>query len=121
MEQMSLQLISGAEDSHVKTSRSLAVAHELGLEGRIRVSFIRSLDLLARLFPQLSSSKTCRVFYHPMEEEISESFSRRWPRSGMLWDGACLTADTSESPNRALVLWHGRFTALRFPGIVGAP
>ncbi len=33
--------------------------------------------------------------------EISPSFSRRWPTSGMAWPGACWTLDTSESPNDA--------------------
>ena len=34
-------------------------------------------------------------------EEISELFSGRWPTSGILLDGECLTAGTSASPNHA--------------------
>ncbi len=102
MEQLSLKLKSGVEASRVRMSHLREAAFEMGLRGRILDSFIRSLSLLAKLNPQLSSSKTYQVYYLPTEEEISESFSRRWPRSGMLWDGACLTADISESPNHAV-------------------
>src|SRR4051812_22228534 len=97
MEQQSLNLTFGAEDFPVKTFHSLEVGLELGLKGSELASFILSLDLLAEHFPQLSSSKTCQVYYLPTEGAISESFSKRWPRSGMLWDGVCLTANTSES------------------------
>jgi hypothetical protein len=102
MEQLSLGLTFGVEDSPAKTFRSQEVGLELGLKESELVSFMNSLALLVERFPLLSSSKTCRVSYLPTEEEISESFSKRWPHSGMLWDGVCLTANISESPNHVI-------------------
>jgi hypothetical protein len=58
-------------------------------------------SLLAKHAPELSYSKTFRASYLPMEEKISKSSFKRWPSSGMLLDGVCLTANISESPNHA--------------------
>ena len=51
--------------------------------------------------PLLSSSKTYQVSSLPTADETSESLFKRWPTSGMVWRGECLTAGTSESPNHA--------------------
>ena len=103
MEQLHLysKRTSGAVAFLAKTSRWRAEAIAQGLKGRALDSFIHSLNLSAKLFPRLSSSRTCQVSFLPTEGEISRSFSRPWQGSGMLWDGVCLTADISESPNRA--------------------
>jgi hypothetical protein len=47
-----------------------------------------------------SSSRTFPDYFPARTDEISPSFSRRWPSSGFTTSpGECWTADTSESPN----------------------
>jgi hypothetical protein len=47
-----------------------------------------------------SSLRTYPDFFHQTTDEISESFSRRWPKSGFTTSlGECWTADTSECPS----------------------
>src|SRR4051812_38473582 len=101
MQQLSLPLMSGSEDSHVKMSRWREWGREMGLEGSDLDSFISSLTSLESDYPELLSSKMSRAYSLPMEGEISKSLFERWPASGMAWDGGCLIVDTSESPNHA--------------------
>lgn len=91
----------GLADSPAKTYPSLewdqeAVSREKNLD-----SSTNTQSLLKAAAPLLSSSKTYQVFSLPTKEETSESSLKRWPTSGMVWRGECLTAATSESPNRA--------------------
>ena len=97
--QMSLVPMSGSEDFHAKTSRWREWGRELGLAGNDLDSFMNTLGYLESAAPEFLSSRTLRVSSLAMEAEISESSSRRWPSSGMVWDGVCLTAGTSECPN----------------------
>ena len=98
-EQPSLFPTSGSEDSLARTSLWLAWGRDLDLEGSSLDSFTNFLDWLSSAAPELFSSKTCRAFSLPTREEISSSSYGLWPNSGMAWDGVCLTAKTSESPN----------------------
>ena len=99
MTQLSLPLRFGSEDSPAKMSRWHEWGREMGLEGEALDSFIDSLSLLENGAPELLSSKTFRGYFLPMEDETSKSLYKRWPSSGIVLDGVCLTADTSESPN----------------------
>lgn len=96
----SLFPLSGPEDSPAKTSLWLEWGRDLGLEGSSLDSFTSFLDWLSSTAPELFSSKTCRAFSLPTKDEISRSSFGLWPNSGIVWDGVCLTAKTSESPNR---------------------
>lgn len=58
-------------------------------------------DLLEKVAPKLSSSKTLRESSLPTRDEISQQSFGRWPTSGMAWRGECLTVDTSASPSHA--------------------
>src|SRR4051812_5435431 len=64
--------------------------------------FVSLLGSLEKHAPALLSLKTSRVFSARTVEETSELFSGRWPNSGILLDGVCLTAGTLESPNRVV-------------------
>ena len=99
--QMSLFQMFGQEDSPAKTSRLRGWGRELGLKGRSLGSFLSLLEYLKRDVRGFSSSRTFRAFCLATEEETSESSCGRWPASGMVWDGACLTAGISESPSHA--------------------
>lgn len=102
--QMTFQdLMSGSEDFHAKTSRWQEWATDLGLRGSDQDSFMSLLALLEELAPELCFSKTLQVSLVPTMDEISQQSSGRWPNSGILSDGVCLTAKTSESPNRGNV------------------
>ncbi len=90
-----------AEDSHVRTSRWLAWAHERGLKGSALDSFTNLLASWEKHAPELFYSKTLQVSLAPIEEEILPPSSGRWPVSGILSAGVCSTAKTSESPNLA--------------------
>ena len=97
--QMSLFQMFGQEDSPAKTSRLRGWGRELGLKGKSLASFLSLLDYLKKDVPEFSSSRTFQVSSLATEEEISKSSFERWPVSGMAWDGVCLTAGISESPN----------------------
>ena len=92
---------SGAQDSRARTFPSLEHANERDSMDGIPVYSTSSHDWLTMLFRQWSFSKTSQVFSLPTVEGISESFSAHWTNSGMVWRGACLTADFSASPNHA--------------------
>ncbi len=99
MEEPSLFPTFGSEDSHAKTSLWREWGLELGLEGSSLDSFMSFLDFLSNAAPQFVSSKTFQAFCLPTEGGILKSSFARWPSSGMVSDGVCLTASTSESPN----------------------
>lgn len=99
--QMSLFPMSGREDSHAKTSRWREWGRELGLKGKSLDSFLSLLDYLSRVAPEFSSSRTFRAFSLPTGGATSKSSFERWPASGMVSDGVCLTAGTLESPSHA--------------------
>ena len=100
-QQTFLSPMFGPEDSPAKTSRWRAWAREQGLEGSVLDSFMTLLASLEKHAPELYFSKTLQVFLAHTAEEISASSSGRWPSSGILSAGVCLTAKTSESPNHA--------------------
>lgn len=89
---------SGREDSHAKTSVSLAWVQEAVLEESSQDSSTTLLDSLQSVAPKLSSSKTLRHSSLPTMDEISRSSYGRWPTSGMASHGEYLTVDTSASP-----------------------
>ena len=97
----------GPPDSRAKTSLLQEWARDRGLEGNDLASFMTLLSELVKLCPELFSSRTFQVSSLPTEDETSKSLYERWPNSGMLLDGACLTARTSESPSRVKesILW----------------
>jgi hypothetical protein len=101
MQQLSLPLMFGSEDSRAKMSQWHEWGREMGLEGNALDSFLSLLTSLENDYPELLLSKTSRACSLPMGGEISKSLFERWPASGMAWDGGCLTVDTSESPNHA--------------------
>ena len=100
-QQKSLFPTFGLEDSHVKTCLWQEWGRELGLKGNSLDSFMNFIDYLQRVAPEFLLSKTCQAFCLPMEDETSNALFERWPNSGMVWGGVCLTAKTSESPNHA--------------------
>ena len=91
--------ISGQEDSRARISHLRAWARGRGLEASKVGSFIDLLRFWENGFRKLLSLKTSTVFYLATEEETSQSYSRSWTNSGMVWRGVCLTAKISESPN----------------------
>jgi len=82
----------GPEDSPAKTSRWRAWARERGLEGSALDSFMTLLASLEKHAPELYCSKTLQVSLARTVDEISASSSGRWPSSGILSAGVCLTA-----------------------------
>src|SRR5437879_12921860 len=96
--QMSLFQMYGQEDSPAKTSRLREWGREQGLKGKSLDCFLNLLAYLKGDAPEFSSSRTFRVSSLATEEEISRSSFERWPASGMVWDGVCLTAGIWESP-----------------------
>lgn len=99
--QTSLFPTSGLEDSHAKMSQLREWALELGLKESNLGCFTSLLTSLEQDAPELLSSRTFQVSSVAMEEGTSESLFERWPKSGILSDGVCLTAATSEFPNHA--------------------
>src|SRR5687768_6006099 len=97
----SLLPMSGLQDSPVKMSHWREQGKELGLKGRDLDSFTNLLASLEKDAPELFYSKTFTVCLAPTKEKTSGSSYTRWPSSGILSDGVCLTAKTSESPSRA--------------------
>ena len=70
-----------------------------GLKGKNRDSFLSLLDYLSKVAPEFSSSRTFQVSSLATTEGTSDSFFKRWPASGIVSDGVCLTAGSLESPN----------------------
>ena|SRR5437899_2382387 len=91
----------GQPDSHAKTSHLREEAREQGLEAHDLDSFMNSLASLEKDAPELFYSKTFTASFIRTEDEISKPLFELWPNSGILSDGVCLTAKTSESPSRA--------------------
>src|SRR5437588_11748474 len=93
--------MSGLEASRAKTSLLRLWAREKDLEERGLGFFMSLLDLLEKHAPELLLSKTCRVSLVRTKEKTLKLFSERWPNSGILSGGVCLTAGTSECPSHA--------------------
>jgi hypothetical protein len=93
-------LMSGLEDSPARMFHWREWVIGLGLKAKDRDCFINLLDSLETQAPELFCSKTSQAFLARTTAEISQRSSERWPNSGILSDGVCLTAKTSESPNR---------------------
>src|ERR1041385_4319324 len=91
----------GLPDSHAKTCHWREEARAQGLKAHDLDSFMNLLDSLERDAPELYYSKTFTVSFIHTKEKISKPLFELWPNSGILSDGACLTAKTSESPNHA--------------------
>lgn len=100
-QQLSLTLTSGQRASPAKTSHLLEWDLEADCEEHSQASSSRFLNLCRSVARKLLSSKTSTVFSLAMEDETSQSYSRRWMTSGMVWRGECLTANILESPNHA--------------------
>src|SRR5262245_1891286 len=101
MAQISLLPTSGSQDSPAKTSLLREWESARGYEESSRASFSSLLDWLESACPEFLSSKTCRAFSARTKDEISGLYSGRWPSSGTVSDGACLTAGTLGSPSPA--------------------
>ena len=99
--QMLFPQMSGRPDFHAKMSHWRELAKGQGLRGRDLDCFTILLDSLARHAPELLSSKMFTVSCTRTAGETSEPLFKLWPNSGILSDGVCLTARTSESPNHA--------------------
>ena len=91
----------GQEAFRAKMSHWLGWANERGLKESDRASFMSLLDSLERYAPALFYSKTLQGYLAHTAVETSALSSGRWPSSGILSGGVCLTANTSESPNLA--------------------
>ena len=90
-------LISSAADSHVRTSPSQESAPDSRAPDP--GSSTSSCGSQTSLFQQegMSSLRTYPDSFHLTRDEISPSFSRRWPSSGFwMGPGECWTAVTSE-------------------------
>lgn len=93
-------LTSSAADSHARTSPS----PDGGAASRANARrYSSSSHGSPGLFDLDGSSLRMYPDSYPVTvAEISPSFSRRWPTSGMAWHGECWTLDTSESPRDAV-------------------
>ena len=91
----------GLEDSPVKTSRWREWATGQGLKENDLACFMTLLASLEKHAPELYCSKTLQASLVRTEETILPLSFKRWPSSGILSAGVCLTANTSESPNHA--------------------
>jgi hypothetical protein len=95
------QWISFAAVSPAKTSQSPDAAPD-SPEANDRPSSSSSPAVQTSLFQPEggSSSRTYPDYFPATTDEISPSYSRRWPSSGFTTSpGECWTADTSECPN----------------------
>ena len=90
---------SGRDDPPARMSHWREQAKEMGLKGRDLDSFMNLLASLENDAPELFYSKTFMACLIPTKDKTLQSSYTRWPNSGMLLDGVCLTAKTSESPN----------------------
>ena len=84
------------EDFPAKTSQSLAkglvlLVKEAGFSGTLQ-------DLWKKRKANGSSSKTCLVCLPLTEEKTLQSFSGKWPNSGIVLPGGSLMLNTSEFP-----------------------
>ena len=95
--------MSGRQDSPVKMSLWREWARERGLKEAELDSFMSLLGSLEKDAPELFCSKTFTVCLTPTGGKTLRSSFTRWPTSGILSDGVCLTAKTSESPSHASV------------------
>jgi hypothetical protein len=95
-----LAVICSAEASPARISAS--PAHAPGSTAPVPASSSSSHESLTLFGPAGYSSRTFPDFFPPTVDEISPSFSRRWPSSGMAFAGECWTLDTSESPRDAV-------------------
>ena len=102
MTQQSLKLTCGQQASPAKTSRLREWGLDLGFEEASLDSFTNLCGSFEDALQEPLSSKTCTAFSLAMEDETSQSYSRRWMNSGMAWGGVCLTAKTSESPSNVV-------------------
>jgi hypothetical protein len=93
--------MSGPLDSLARMSHWRAEAQEQGLRGTALDSFMSLLGSLEKDAPELFYSKTFTASFIRTKEEISKPSFELWPNSGILSDGVCLTAKTSESPSHA--------------------
>ena len=93
--------MSGRRDFPAKMSLWREWAREQGLKGAELDSFTSLLESLEKDAPELFYSKTFTVCLIPTEDRTLRSSFERWPTSGILSDGVCLTAKTSESPSHA--------------------
>lgn len=59
-------------------------------------------DLFERFSRDGSSGKMCQELFLLTEEGTSDHSSGKWPTSGMVWHGACLTLNTSECPKEGV-------------------
>src|SRR5947207_10167687 len=87
------------DDFRARTSHWHEWAEENGLKGLDLDSFSTLLDSLAKDAPELFYSKTFMASCIPTKVETSKPSFELWPSLGILSDGVCLTAKTSESPN----------------------
>ncbi len=99
---------SGQQASHAKTSRSRAQGLEPGSKVKEQASSSHSSSSSKNTFPVSWFLKTSQVYSIPTEEEILQSSYGKWPNSGILLDGECLTANISESPSlvKECMLWQ---------------
>ena len=92
--------ISYVEASPARTSASPADAPDsTEREAPSSSSSHESLSLFA---PAGFSSRTYPDYFPLTVAEISPSYSRRWPSSGMAFAGECWTLDSSESPSEGV-------------------
>jgi hypothetical protein len=114
MKQTTYLSISSVEASPAKTSQS--PEEEPASQAIAPASFSRPPESLT-LFSEPEAGSSLRMFpdsFPATPDEISESFSRRWPTSGFTTSpGECWTADTSECPSDG-----GEFSSL--PGVLEA-
>ena len=93
-------LTSSAEASPAKTSPSPADARDS--QASAAPSSSSSHESLSLFAPAGFSSRTYPDYFPLTVDEISQSFSRRWPSSGMAFAGECWTLDSSEYPSGAV-------------------
>lgn len=99
MTQKSQKQTSGQQASHARISHWQEWAHDLGFEGANLDYFMTLCASFEDAAQEPLSSKTCTAFSLAMEDETSQSYSRRWTNSGMVSRGVCLTAKTLECPS----------------------
>ena len=101
MTQKSRKQMSGQQASRAKISHWQEWGLDLGFEGASLDCFMNLCASFEGASQEQLSSKTCMAFSLAMEDETSQSYSRRWTNSGMVSHGVCLTAKTLESPSSA--------------------
>jgi site-specific DNA-cytosine methylase len=100
----STPLIFSAEDSPAKTSPSLADERDSKESAPPSSSSSQGSQMTFSGAEDGSSLRTYPDSFPPTVDEISPSYSRRWPSSGFTTSpGECWTADTSECPSEGAV------------------